>query len=200
MPPRTVEYWVRRFECRGLAGLREGARPGQPSPGGPGANGPGAGRGAGHAGRGGVERQSVGRQDIGRPRAPVGGDLRSRQCRNLLHQWEFRYRKSCLLTARTDPEGQAAHFLLHVGWPSHVRSFLPTRDELRAAPSRSASEGNARFICYACGGRNWGCSPRVWVCGNFLLTRGLVCVFSRSLFCVPITGRDWWELMFHLGR
>src|SRR5574340_248379 len=28
--PRTVEYWVRRFEARGLAGLAEGARPGRP--------------------------------------------------------------------------------------------------------------------------------------------------------------------------
>ena len=29
--PRTVEYWVRRFEDRGLAGLTEGERPGRPS-------------------------------------------------------------------------------------------------------------------------------------------------------------------------
>jgi transposase len=29
--PRTVEYWVRRFQDRGLAGLREGERPGRPS-------------------------------------------------------------------------------------------------------------------------------------------------------------------------
>ena len=29
--PRTVEYWVRRFERRGLAGLSESARPGRPS-------------------------------------------------------------------------------------------------------------------------------------------------------------------------
>jgi len=28
--PRTVEYWVRRFEERGLAGLMEGERPGRP--------------------------------------------------------------------------------------------------------------------------------------------------------------------------
>ena len=28
--PRTVEYWVNRFEQRGLAGLREGERPGRP--------------------------------------------------------------------------------------------------------------------------------------------------------------------------
>jgi transposase len=27
---RTVEYWVRRFEAQGLAGLREGERPGRP--------------------------------------------------------------------------------------------------------------------------------------------------------------------------
>src|SRR6266511_3383587 len=28
--PRTVEYWVHRFEQQGLAGLREGERPGRP--------------------------------------------------------------------------------------------------------------------------------------------------------------------------
>lgn len=28
--PRTVEYWVHRFEERGLGGLREGSRPGRP--------------------------------------------------------------------------------------------------------------------------------------------------------------------------
>ena len=28
--PRTVEYWVRRFEEQGLSGLVEGARPGRP--------------------------------------------------------------------------------------------------------------------------------------------------------------------------
>ena len=28
--PRSVEYWVRHFEARGLAGLVEGARPGRP--------------------------------------------------------------------------------------------------------------------------------------------------------------------------
>jgi transposase len=28
--PRTVEYWVNSFEQRGLAGLREGERPGRP--------------------------------------------------------------------------------------------------------------------------------------------------------------------------
>ena len=28
--PRSVEYWVRRFQQQGLAGLREGDRPGRP--------------------------------------------------------------------------------------------------------------------------------------------------------------------------
>lgn len=28
---RTVEYWVHRFETKGLAGLREGKRPGRPT-------------------------------------------------------------------------------------------------------------------------------------------------------------------------
>lgn len=28
--PRTVQYWVRRFELDGLAGLLEGERPGRP--------------------------------------------------------------------------------------------------------------------------------------------------------------------------
>jgi hypothetical protein len=34
--PRTVEYWVRRFEEKGLAGLQEGPRPGRPGRMGPG--------------------------------------------------------------------------------------------------------------------------------------------------------------------
>jgi transposase len=29
--PRSVEYWVHRFDQRGLAGLTEGERPGRPS-------------------------------------------------------------------------------------------------------------------------------------------------------------------------
>jgi transposase len=29
--PRSVEYWVHRFEARGLAGLQEGERSGRPS-------------------------------------------------------------------------------------------------------------------------------------------------------------------------
>src|SRR5689334_17097885 len=29
--PRTVEYWVRRFEEQGLMGLQEGERPGRPA-------------------------------------------------------------------------------------------------------------------------------------------------------------------------
>jgi transposase len=29
--PRTLEYWVHRFEAEGLAGLREGERPGRPT-------------------------------------------------------------------------------------------------------------------------------------------------------------------------
>ena len=29
--PRTVEYWIERFEDRGLAGLTEGDRPGRPA-------------------------------------------------------------------------------------------------------------------------------------------------------------------------
>ncbi len=107
--PRTVEYWVHRFEAHGLAGLREGARSGRPSR---------------------LDPAQVARVQValrGRPTdvglsgnlwdgktlsayvRQLGVDLRPRQCRNLLHQWEFRYRKPRPVIARADPTKQAAH-------------------------------------------------------------------------------------------
>jgi transposase len=108
--PRTVAYWVERYEVRGLAGLQEGERSGRPPK---------------------LESDQV--ADVqqalrGKPcdaglegnlwdgktlaayvRAHHRVDLGPRHCRRLLRQWEFRYRKPRPLIARADPERQAAH-------------------------------------------------------------------------------------------
>lgn len=105
--PRTVEYWVHRFEQRGLGGLREGSRPGRLS----------------------AEQiratQAALRQrpaDFGLSGNLWDGktlsayfeeqhavQLSARQCRRFFRQWEFRLRKPRPLIARADPERQMAH-------------------------------------------------------------------------------------------
>jgi len=108
--PRSVEYWVRRFETKGLAGLREGERTGRP--------------------RRLSEKQleeinAALRQmprDIG-----LGGNLWDgktlsawiveqygiqlgvRQCQRLFRQLDFRLRKPRPRIAHADPERQEAH-------------------------------------------------------------------------------------------
>ncbi len=108
--PRTVEYWVRRFEQDGFGGLTEGARTGRPA------------------------RLSEGQlEEMGRvlrePPTAVGLspnlwdgktlsfylgqrygiDLGVRQCQRLFRQLEFRLRKPRGVLAKADPERQAAH-------------------------------------------------------------------------------------------
>ena len=108
--PRTVEYWVRGFEAKGLAALREGERSGRPR----------RlsekqlreinvvlGRLPREAGLGGnlwdgktlaawIERQ-------------YGIDLGVRQCQRLFRQLGFRLRKPRPAIAQADPERQKAH-------------------------------------------------------------------------------------------
>ena len=104
--PRTVEYWVRRFEAKGLAGLAEGQRSGRP-------------RRLRDAQLREVER--VLRQtprDLGLTGTLWDGktlsswieqrfqvQLRVRQCQRLFRQLGFRLRKPRALIAKADPEG-----------------------------------------------------------------------------------------------
>ncbi len=108
--PRTVEYWVHRFEERGPGGLREGSRPGRP-------------------GRLSAEQIEATQAALrGRPadfglsgnlwdgkmlsaylEEQHGVQLSARQCRRFFRQWEFRLRKPRPVIARADPERQMAH-------------------------------------------------------------------------------------------
>jgi transposase len=108
--PRTVAYWVEKFEQKGLAGLQEGARSGRPLKLNPEQL---------------AEVQQVLRgtpRDVGLAGNLWDGktmaaylqqkhrvSLGPRQCRRLLRQWEFRYRKPRPVIARADPAQQAAH-------------------------------------------------------------------------------------------
>ena len=108
--PRTVEYWVQRFEKRGFAGLREGERPGRPTM---------------------LDErmcQALGR-DLRRSPRELGyeqnlwdGKLLShhvwqafgvrlgvRQCQRLFHRLGFRLRKPRPVIARANPELQRAY-------------------------------------------------------------------------------------------
>ncbi len=108
--PRTVAYWVERYQTRGLAGLQEGIRSGRPPE---------------------LEARAVAKvqqalrgkpSDVGLEgnlwdgktlsayvRQAYQVNLGPRHCRRLLRQWKFRYRKPRPLIARADPEKQAAH-------------------------------------------------------------------------------------------
>ena len=108
--PRTVEYWVQRFEASGFAGLQEAERPGRP----------------GALDAKGLER--VGRElrknprDLGYEQNLWDGKLLShhlaekyaiqlgvRQCQRLFTQLGFRRRKPRPLIAQADPEAQQAY-------------------------------------------------------------------------------------------
>ena len=108
--PRTVEYWVRRFEQAGLAGLTEGERAGRPPR---------------------LKEKQL--EEIGRtlrePPMAAGLDtnlwdgktlsfyleqrygvaLGVRQCQRLFRRLEFRLRKPRGVVAKADPERQQAH-------------------------------------------------------------------------------------------
>ena len=107
---RTVEYWVHRFEAHGLAGLREGERPGRPSrlsdqqlklasaalrlP-------PRHFGLEGHLWDGKLLSAHVGQE--------FGVTLGVRQCQRLFRQLGFRLRKPRPSIAQADPVRQKAH-------------------------------------------------------------------------------------------
>ncbi len=106
--PRTVAYWMERFQKQGVAGLQDGARSGRPS-------------------KLTAEQLADLQQAVrGKPRdLGLEGNLWDgktmsaylkqkhqvklgpRHCRRLLRQWKFRYRKPRPVIARADPERQA---------------------------------------------------------------------------------------------
>lgn len=108
--PRSVEYWVHRYEREGLAGLTEGERAGRPS-------------------RLSEEQiQEVNRVLRARPsdagmrvnlwdgktlsawiEKSYGIQLGVRQCQRLFRQFDFRLRKPRPLLARADPARQKVH-------------------------------------------------------------------------------------------
>ena len=108
--PRTVEYWVRRFEAKGFAGLTEGPRTGRP-------------RRLSEAQLREVDRAL--RQtprELGLTGTLWDGktlsawieqrfqiQLRVRQCQRLFRQRGFRLRKPRPLIAHADPERQKTH-------------------------------------------------------------------------------------------
>ena len=108
--PRSVEYWVHRFDQDGFGGLSEGDRPGRPSR-------------LSKAEREQVEealRKSP--SDFGLSaqlwdgpllsaylKEHLGVTLRVRQCQRLFRQFGFRLRKPRPQIASADPQAQAAH-------------------------------------------------------------------------------------------
>jgi transposase len=108
--PRTVEYWVQRFEEKGLAGLAEGDRPGRPMRLTP------------------AQLQQIDRVLRRTPRdvnlgvtlwdgktlsawikREQGVELGVRQCQRLFRQFGFRLRKPRPEIAKADPTLQKAH-------------------------------------------------------------------------------------------
>jgi transposase len=108
--PRTIQYWIHRFQAHGFAGIQEGERTGRP---------PALSESA---------LQAVG-QDLrreprllGYPQTLWDGKLLShhlktlyqidigiRQCQRLFHQLGFLRRKPRALIAQADPEAKAAY-------------------------------------------------------------------------------------------
>ena len=108
--PRSVEYWVRDFEVRGFAGLREGERSGRPRR---------------------LDEKQLGEINVALRQMPrdlgLGGnlwdgktlaawitkeygiDLGVRQCQRLFRQLGFRLRKPRPSIAQADPARQKVH-------------------------------------------------------------------------------------------
>jgi transposase len=108
--PRSVENWVRRFETEGLAGLREGERPGRPRR---------------------LDSQQLAEVDVALRKPPreagmsgnlwdgktlaawikrqYGTRLGVRQSQRLFRQLGFRLRKPRPMVAQADPVRQKAH-------------------------------------------------------------------------------------------
>lgn len=108
--PRTVEYWVNRYELRGLAGLVEGERSGRPSR------------------LDEKQMQAINRALRGRPTdvgmevnlwdgktlsawigKEFGIQLGVRQCQRMFRNLDFRLRKPRPVLAKADPARQKAH-------------------------------------------------------------------------------------------
>ena len=108
--PRTVEYWVKRFERSGLAGLQEKPRSGRPGT------------------LDGAARDRLARDLRQSPRSlgygqnlwdgkllshhiakELGFHLGVRQCQRLFRQFDFRRRKPRPVIAKADPEAQRAY-------------------------------------------------------------------------------------------
>jgi len=108
--PRTVEYWVKRFDCDGFGGLADGERSGRPSR-------------LSAADRERVEQAlrktpadfGLGAQLWDGPilsaflKKQLGIDLHVRQCQRMFRQMGFRLRKPRPQVASADPLLQAAH-------------------------------------------------------------------------------------------
>lgn len=108
--PRTVEYWVVRFEAHGFAGLQEGHRSGRPT------------KLHDEVLRAvGIDLRKEPRS-LGYPQTLWDGkllshhlkrqydiDLGVRQCQRLFHQLGFRRRKPRALIAQSDPKAQEAY-------------------------------------------------------------------------------------------
>jgi len=108
--PRTVEYWVRRFEERGLGGLMEGERSGRPSRLNEAQLEELARVLRGAPTEAGVEANLWdGRTLAFYVRERWGVELGVRQCQRLFRRFGFRLRKPRGMTAKADPEQQEAH-------------------------------------------------------------------------------------------
>jgi transposase len=108
--PRTIQYWVRRFEEHGFAGLQDIPRPGRPSV-------------MDNDVRNGISadlrhspRQFGYSQNLWDSKLlshhltkKYRVDLGERQCRRIFHQLGFRRRKPRPLIAKSDKEAQAAY-------------------------------------------------------------------------------------------
>ncbi len=108
--PRTVEYWVDRFEDKGLAGLSEGERPGRP-----GRLTPAQLKAIDAALR--KQPRSVGLAGTIWDGKTLSAylekkfdvDLGVRQCQRLFRRFGFRLRKPRPALAHADPQEQARH-------------------------------------------------------------------------------------------
>lgn len=108
--PRTIQYWVRRFEENGFVGLQETSRPGRPSV-------------IDESVRSGISadlrvspRQFGYSQNLWDSKLlshhlskQYHVDLKERQCRRLFHQLGFRRRKPRPVIAKADQEAQITY-------------------------------------------------------------------------------------------
>jgi transposase len=87
---RTVELWVHRFQKEGLAGLREGRRPGRPSRLNPNQLARAQAAVRSSPAEVGLSADLWDANTLSAYLHSLGANLKPRQCRNLLRQWGFR--------------------------------------------------------------------------------------------------------------